>query len=153
AAYAGLRAATEHADYQLSIHAPEGYVRVGGIRSTGLSASMAIAEHVRAELAAAGLALEPDLEAPSVRMPNLGEGFPRPYAQPERIGETPACGRLVCFGERVPRGEILAPLSPPTPPADLDGLRRRTRVLMGRCQGFYCGAHVAALLAVQAESR
>ena len=47
AVYAGLRAATEHADYQLTVHAPEGYACVGGIRSTGLSASMAIAEHVR----------------------------------------------------------------------------------------------------------
>src|SRR5215210_5916566 len=51
AVYAGLRAATEHSDYQLSVHAPEGYVRVAGIRSTGLSASMAIAEHVRDGLA------------------------------------------------------------------------------------------------------
>ena len=153
ATYAGLRAATEHADYQLSIHAPEGYVRVGGIRSTGLSASMAIAEHVGAELAAAGLALEPGLEAPSVRMPNLGESFPRPYAQPQRIDENPDFGRIVCFCERVTRGEILAALASPIPPADLDGLGRRTRVLMGRCQGFYCGAHVAAVLAEQAGRR
>ena len=153
ATYAGLRAATEHADYQLSIHAPEGYVRVGGIRSTGLSASMAIAEHVGAELAAAGLALEPGLEAPSVRMPNLAESLPRPYAQPERIGENPDFGRIVCFCERVTRGEILAAFSSPIPPADLDGLGRRTRVLMGRCQGFYCGAQVAALLAERAGRR
>ena len=153
ATYAGLRAATEHADYQLSIHAPEGYVRVGGIRSTGLSASMAIAEHVGAELAGAGLALEPGLEAPSVRMPNLGESLPRPYAQPERIGENPDFGRIVCFCERVTRGEILAAFSSPIPPVDLDGLRRRTRVLMGRCQGFYCGAQVAALLAERAGRR
>ena len=32
------------------------------------------------------------------------------------------------------------------PPADLDGLRRRTRALMGRCQGFFCGAQVSALM-------
>ena len=59
AVYAGLRAATEHADYQVSVHAPEGYACVGGIRSTGLSASMAIAEHVREQLGEAGLRLEP----------------------------------------------------------------------------------------------
>ena len=59
AVYVGLRAATEHADYQVTVHAPEGYACVGGIRSTGLSASMAIAEHVRDELGAAGLRLEP----------------------------------------------------------------------------------------------
>ena len=58
AVYVGLRAATEHADYQVSVHADEGYACVGGIRSTGLSSSMALAEHVRDELAAAGLQLE-----------------------------------------------------------------------------------------------
>ncbi len=147
AVYVGLRAATEHGDYQVTIHAPEGYACVGGIRSTGLSASMAIAEHVRAELGAAGLPLRPREEPPGARLPNIGERFPRPYAQPERIAENPDYGRIVCFCERVTRGEILDALAAPIPPADLDGLRRRTRVLMGRCQGFFCGAHVSALLA------
>ena len=50
-------------------------------------------------------------------------------------------------GERVTRGEILDALAAPIPAVDLDGLRRRTRALMGRCQGFFCGAHVTALLA------
>jgi glycerol-3-phosphate dehydrogenase len=150
AIYAGLRAATEHADYQIAIHSAEGYVCVGGIRSTGLSASMAIAEHVLEALAAAGLRLEPRSSLPTVRMPNIGEGGLRPYAEPGRIAENPDFGRIVCFCERVTRGEILAALSSPIPPVDLDGLRRRTRVLMGRCQGFYCGAHVAALFAEQA---
>src|SRR3954452_17423321 len=59
AVYAGLRAATEHSDYRVSIAAPEGYACVGGIRSTGLSASMAIAEHVREQLGEAGLPLGP----------------------------------------------------------------------------------------------
>jgi glycerol-3-phosphate dehydrogenase len=147
AVYVGLRAATEHNDYQLTVHGPEGYACVGGIRSTGLSASMAIAEHVRAELGAAGLPLRPREGLPAVRMPNIGERFPRPYAQPERIAENPDYGRVVCFCERVSRGEVLDALAGPIPAADLDGLRRRTRVLMGRCQGFFCGAHVAALLA------
>ena len=59
AVYVGLRAATEHSDYQVSIYADEGYACVGGIRSTGLSGSMAIAEHVRGLLGDAGLALSP----------------------------------------------------------------------------------------------
>jgi glycerol-3-phosphate dehydrogenase len=148
AVYVGLRAATEQADYRLTIHAPEGYASVGGIRSTGLTASMAIAEHVRTELESAGLRLRPkESPPPTVRMPNLGEGFPRPYAQPERIAENPDYGRIVCFCERVTRGEIADALGATIPAVDLDGLRRRTRVLMGRCQGFFCGAEVSALLA------
>jgi glycerol-3-phosphate dehydrogenase len=137
AVYVGLRAATEHTDYQLTIHAAEGYACIGGIRSTGLTASLAIAEHVRTELGAAGLELRPKERWATVRMPNIGELAPRPYEQG---------GRIVCFCERVTLAEIEAALGSTIPPVDLDGLRRRTRVLMGRCQGFYCGARVAALL-------
>src|SRR5262249_45222292 len=57
----------------------------------------------------------------------------------------PEYGRIVCHCERVTRGEIRDALAGPLPPADLDGLRRRTRVLNGRCQGFFCAATVAAL--------
>jgi len=153
AIYAGLRAATEHADYQIEIHADQGYACVGGIRSTGLSASMAIAEHVRAELGAAGLRLAPKEGMQSVRMPNIGEASPRPYVQAERIAQSASYGEIVCFCERVTRGEILDAFAAPIPAVDLDGLRRRTRVLMGRCQGFFCGAHVAALLAARDRSR
>ena len=47
----------------------------------------------------------------------------------------------MCFCERVTAGEIRDAFDSTIPPADLDGLRRRTRVMNGRCQGFYCGAH------------
>jgi glycerol-3-phosphate dehydrogenase len=147
AVYVGLRAATEHNDYQVTIHADEGYACVGGIRSTGLSGSMAIAEHVRGELGAAGLELAPRAApAPEFRMPNLGEAFSRPYADASLIEGDPEYGRIVCFCERVTRGEIRDALASPLPPVDLDGLRRRTRAHMGRCQGFFCGAELTALL-------
>ena len=71
----------------------------------------------------------------------------------ERIVENPEYGRIVCFCERVTRGEILDALAAPIPPVDLDGLRRRTRALMGRCQGFFCGAQVAAMLGNASEAR
>ena len=79
-------------------------------------------------------------------MPNIGEAFVRPYQDAERIAQDPAYGRIVCFCERVTRGEIRDALAGPVPPADLDGLRRRTRAMMGRCQGFACGAEVTSLL-------
>ena len=102
AVYAGLRAATEHVDYQLSVHAPEGYACVGGIRSTGLTASMGIAEHVREQLGAAGLRLEPREEPPpEFTMPNIGERSERPYQRGELIEADRDYGRIVCFCERV----------------------------------------------------
>ena len=147
AAYAGLRAATEHADYVVDLDAVQRYVVLGGIRSTGLTASMALAEHVAGLLAAHGVDTAPRGGLPPVpRMPTIGEAFPRPYADAARIAQDPEYGRVVCFCERVTRGEIRDALASTIPPSDVDGLRRRTRALMGRCQGFYCGAEVAAML-------
>lgn len=146
AVYVGLRAATEHVDYQVHVHSPEGYACVGGIRSTGLSASMAIAEHVRQELEDAGLRLELKSSVPPVRMPQIGELAARPYSQQDMIALDPEYGRIVCFCERVTAGEIRDALQAPVPAVDLDGLRRRTRSIMGRCQGFYCAAAVSEML-------
>jgi glycerol-3-phosphate dehydrogenase len=146
ATYVGLRAATEHHDYQLTAHAEQRYVCAGGIRSTGITGSLAIAEWVRDALADAGLDLASRPEPVSLRMPNIGEFGARPYQEAERIAGNPDFGRVVCFCERVTRGEIDAALGSRIPPADLDGLRRRTRVLMGRCQGFFCEAEIAAVM-------
>ena len=77
-------------------------------------------------------------------MPNIGEFGIRPYQDAELIERDPDYGRVVCFCERVTRGEIDAALNSPIPPVDADGLRRRTRALMGRCQGFFCAAEIAA---------
>jgi len=147
AVYVGLRAATEHSDYQIAFYPAQRYVCVGGIRSTGLSASMAIAEHVVQGLADAGLALEPTDDFRTVRMANIGEAGARPYQRAELIATNPDYGRIVCHCERVTRGEILDAVGAPIPARTIDGLRRRTRALFGRCQGFFCAAAVTTLLA------
>ena len=149
ATYAGLRAATEHPDYQIAVLGR--YTRVAGIRSTGLSASLGIAEHVVDLLADAGLPLRPrphalGHSAAAPVMPYLGESGPRPYRDRERIAADPAYGEIVCHCERVTRGEIRDALASDIAPAAPDGLRRRTRAMNGRCQGFYCAANVTALL-------
>ncbi len=148
ATYAGLRAASNHDDYVIDLDAAARYVLVGGIRSTGLTSGMAVAEYVTGLLADAGVDVaERDGLPPPPRMPNIGEIGVRPYQDEQRIAADPDYGRLVCFCERVSVGEIRDAFDSPIPPADLDGLRRRTRVMNGRCQGFYCGAHTAELLA------
>lgn len=145
AVYAGLRAATEHADYQLRGYAEHAYVCVGGIRSTGLTASMAIAEEVAGLLADAGLGLVEPQPLPSVRMPQLGEASTRPYQDGDLIARDGEYGAVVCHCERVTRGELRDAFTSPVPPRSLEGLRRRTRVMMGRCQGFYCGSAVRGM--------
>ncbi len=146
AAYAGLRAAIDRNDYLIDVDDEQRYVLIGGIRSTGLTAGMAIAEHVGALLASrldvtqrAGLPVPPSV-------PNLGEAGVRPYQDAAAIAADPEYGRIVCFCERVTRGEIRDAYASVIPPADLDGLRRRTRAMNGRCQGFYCGAEIRVLV-------
>ena len=147
AAYAGLRASTEHGDFVVAASGEKRYILLGGIRSTGLTASMALAEHVRVLLKEHGVApgVRDDLPE-SPRMPNIGEAFPRPYEREDLIAADSLYGTVTCFCERVTEGEIRDALRSAIPPHDLDGLRRRTRALMGRCQGFFCGAQVAALM-------
>jgi glycerol-3-phosphate dehydrogenase len=147
ALYAGLRAATEHKDYQIFVQSEARYICVGGIRSTGVSASLGIAEYVLELLAEAQLDLQPKTTWHSVHMPNIGERGIRPYQSPEWIAANPAYGQIVCFCERVSLGEIVAASHSLIPASTLDGLRRRTRALQGRCQGFNCHAAVTALLA------
>ena len=147
ATYAGLRAATEHKDYQIRLHAEQRYVCVGGIRSTGVSAAMGIAEHVSELLMEAGLKMSPKPEFKTVRMPNIGEAAPRPYQRPELIAQNPDYGRIVCHCEKVSLGEIRDAIHSPIPARTLDGLRRRTRAMQGRCQGFNCQAHIVDTLA------
>ncbi|MCJ7671538.1 MAG: FAD-dependent oxidoreductase, partial [Acidimicrobiia bacterium] len=144
AVYAGLRAATEESDYRLASRPDERTLCLGGIRSTGLTASMALAEWTAQRLADAGVDVAERVDAVGVRMPHLGEAVVRPYQDAARIAADAAYGQIVCHCERVSSGEIRDAYESPLPPVDLDGLRRRTRVLMGRCQGFFCSAEVAA---------
>jgi glycerol-3-phosphate dehydrogenase len=147
ASYAGLRAASDHADFVVEVDGERRYAVAGGIRSTGLTAGMAIAEHLVGLLGESGMPWDArDDLPPPPRMPNLGEATLRPYQDAERIGADPAYGTVVCFCERVTEGEVRDALTSLVPPVDLDGLRRRTRAGNGRCQGFYCGARVEALL-------
>jgi len=147
ASYAGLRAAIDRPDYLIDVDPADRYLLVGGIRSTGLTSGMAVAEHVVGLLTEAGMdcRLRPDLPPPP-QMPNIGQAGVRPFQDAARIDADPAYGSVVCFCERVTAGEIRDALASDLPPADLDGLRRRTRAMNGRCQGFYCGAAVVACL-------
>ena len=142
AAYAGLRPATQIKDFVIEALPRLRWITVGGIRSTGLTASLGIAAHV-ADLHGAHFGLVPP-PAPSqatpacLRVPWLAETGARPWAQPGR-------DEIVCHCEMVTRAEIVAALEGPLPAGDLGGLKRRTRCMMGRCQGFYCARRILEL--------
>lgn len=154
ATYAGLRAASSHPDYLIEVDSERRYVLVGGIRSTGLTSGMAVAEHVEQLLRADGrlpLCERDDLPDPP-HMPNIGEAFLRPFQDAARIAADAAYGKIVCFCERVTAGEIRDTFHSPIPPVTLEGLSRRTRAHNGRCQGFFCGAEVQELLETRGAS-
>jgi glycerol-3-phosphate dehydrogenase len=138
AVYAGLRPATEHKDYYIEALADQNWITVAGIRSTGLTGSLGIALYV-AKLYAKNFGKMPKKPPAPIYtpVPNLAEHTIRPYMKG---------GEIVCHCEWVTRGEIEAACAGPLPAGNLGGLKRRTRAMMGRCQGFYCGAEVASIL-------
>lgn len=135
ALYAGLRPATEFKDYQIRLHDGLSYLTVGGIRSTGLSAALGIAIHVE-DLAC--LALTPPTATAWPKVSNISEFGARDW-------QCEGNGGVACHCEMVTRREILAALEGPLAARSLAGLKRRTRVTMGRCQGFYCSAELSRL--------
>ena len=142
ATYAGLRAATQHSDYQIALHAEQRYICVGGIRSTGISACLGIAEYVADLLWEGGVPLQRKPEFKSIKVPNIGEAFPRPYQSMEWIEKDADYGKIICHCERVTLGEVQDAITAPIPATTLDSLRRRTRAMQGRCQGFNCQARL-----------
>jgi glycerol-3-phosphate dehydrogenase len=140
--YAGMRPATGQSDYVLVPRPDRRWITVGGIRSTGLSAALGIAEHV------VGLAIPEMLDARRkrhirpVRVPSMRAGDPRPWES----SDDPAYREMVCHCERVSVGAVRDALGSPLPPRSLKALQRRTRVMLGRCQGFYCGSRVRRML-------
>lgn len=130
ATYAGLRPATERKEYRVHHDPARHWITVGGIRSTGLTASLGLARYV-AGLHAAMFGEGVAAEVVSPVMPNLAEHLSRDW-------QSPGYGEVVCHCEMVTRREVMAALDGPFPPSDFGGLKRRTRCAMGRCQGFNC---------------
>jgi glycerol-3-phosphate dehydrogenase len=143
--FAGMRPATQFRDYQIIPRLDRNWVTVAGIRSTGLSASLGIAEHV------ASLVIPTLFDAPRksdirpVSVSCLSETATRPWQDAARIAADPGYAEMICHCERITRGEIRDALDSPLAPRTLNGLKRRTRAMFGRCQGFYCGARVQAM--------
>jgi glycerol-3-phosphate dehydrogenase len=146
ATYSGLRAATEHSDYQIAMHAEQRYLCVGGIRSTGVSSAMGIAEYAVELFGSAGLEFKLKKDFKLVRMPTIGQADIRPHQSAEMIAKNPQYAEMVCHCEHVSRGELTDAIHAAIPATTLDGLRRRTRASQGRCQGFNCHAALVKTL-------
>ena len=145
--FAGLRAHSTNDDFIIEPSKKnDRFFNVAGIESPGLSAAPAIAEYVGQTVAEClGAQAKADFvserEAP-VRFRNMSNEERR-----ELVKKNPAYGRIICRCETVTEGEILDAIHAPAGARDVDGVKRRTRAGMGRCQGGFCGSKVVELLA------
>ena len=151
--YTGLRAASNQPDYFIKRREKAQYITVGGIRSTGLTASMAIAKYVLKLIQEVQPGLKEVAEHSPLKMPVLGEAFTRPYQDADAISKNPLYGEIICHCEHVSKGEILDALDSELPANTLSGLSRRTRACLGRCQGFYCYAKIEDILKQHCEQK
>lgn len=145
--FAGLRAHCECDDFILEASEKNPcFINAAGIESPGLSSAPAIAVYLKDMIVGATNASEktdfnPSREEP-VRFRHMTAG-----QRSELIKKNPAYGRVVCRCETITEGEILDAIRAPAGARDVDGVKRRTRAGMGRCQGGFCGSKVVELLA------
>ena len=126
--------------------AVKGFITVGGIASPGLTAAPAIGVYVAELLQKAGLVLTPNQDFVPVRKGI--ESFARASAsrKAELIEENALYGRIICRCEMITEAEIVQSVHSVIGASDLDGVKRRTRSGMGRCQGGFCSPRVTEII-------
>ena len=144
--FCGLRAAGNTGDFIIKSK-EKGFINVAGIESPGLSASPAIAEYIVDMLKVQGLKLTKKTDYNPFRTPMHAFRDMSIEEKNEVIKNNPAFGRIVCRCETVTEGEILQAIRQNPKACDLDGVKRRTRAQMGRCQGGFCSPYITELLA------
>ena len=143
--FAGLRATGSTGDF--IINERDGFVNCAGIESPGLSASPAIAVYVAEILKDAGLEMTEKADFCPTRRPMHYFSSLSVDEKNEIIKERPEFAHIICRCETVTEGEILEAIRTNPKPCDVDGVKRRTRASMGRCQGGFCLPYVVELLA------
>ncbi len=144
--FCGLRAAGSTGDFIITSPVA-GFINAGGIESPGLSASPAIAVMICDMLCEQGLELNKKVDYNPIRKPMHHFREADIAEKNEIIKKDKAFGKIICRCETVTEGEILEAIRTNPRPTDLDGVKRRTRAQMGRCQGGFCSPYIMKLLA------
>lgn len=146
--FTGLRAHPVNDDFILGeSKINKQFIHASGIESPGLTSAPAIAEYlVDIIIKAIGdVAENSDFDG------SREDVFRFRHATDEEriaaIAKNPAYGRIVCRCETITEGEIVDAIKAPAGARDVDGVKRRTRAGMGRCQGGFCGSKVVEILA------
>lgn len=146
--FAGLRATPDTGDFIIaeSKDAP-GFINAAGIESPGLSSAPAIAEYVvellkeRAGHFKAKKNFNP-VRRKAVKFMKLSFD-----EKVKLVQKDPAYGRIICRCENITEGEIIDAIRRKAGATTLNGVKRRVRPGMGRCQGGFCGPRVMEILA------
>ncbi|MDE6388489.1 MAG: NAD(P)/FAD-dependent oxidoreductase [Lachnospiraceae bacterium] len=149
--FAGLRAHEEGDDFIIGeVEDAPGFIDCAGIESPGIASSPAIGE-MTAELLAVKMGLtEKDDFIPT----RQGIKNPNQLSMEERnalIKENPAYGNIICRCEMVTEGEIIDAIRRPLGAKSLDGVKRRTRAGMGRCQSGFCSPRTMEILSRECD--
>ena len=145
--FAGLRAHEDGDDFIIGeVKDAKGFIDCAGIESPGIASSPAIGEMI-AELLRDKMDLIEKEDFVSTRQ---GIKDPSTLSMEERnalIKENPAYGNIICRCEMVTEGEIIDAIKRPLGAKSLDGVKRRTRAGMGRCQSGFCAPRTMEILA------
>lgn len=144
--FAGIRAHEENGDFIIgAVEGVPGAYETVGIESPGLSAAPAIAKMLVGQIAADnGLTEKKEWKpAPKREKPFYAMTLEE---RAEIVKKDPEYGALVCRCEQVTEAEIRAAIRRPVGATTIDGVKRRTRAGMGRCQGGFCSPRVLEIL-------
>ena len=144
--FAGLRAHEDGHEFVLGEpdDAP-GFFNCAGVESPGLSAAPAIGVYIAGQIREK-LSLTDKADFVAERKDILNPATLSLEERNELIKREPAYGTIVCRCESVTEGEILDAIRRPVGARSLDGVKRRTRAGMGRCQAGFCSPKVMEIL-------
>ncbi len=146
-AFAGLRAHERNGDFIIGENAHvKGFIDCAGIESPGLTAAPAIGETV-ANAIGNMLGLEPKAYYTKKRKGMIRVAGLKRFEFKKLVGKNPDYAKIICKCNRVSLGEIKDAIRRTLGAVSLDGVKRRTYALMGRCQGSYCISEIAQILA------
>ena len=145
--FAGLRAHEDGSEFIIGeADDAEGFIDCAGIESPGLTSCPAIGGMV-AEILREKLGLEEKGNFISTRKGILNPNTLAKEERAELIRKEPAYGNIICRCEMITEGEILDAIRRPLGARSLDGVKRRTRAGMGRCQSGFCSPRTMEILA------
>ena len=145
--FAGLRAHEDGHEFIIrEVEDAEGFFDCAGIESPGLTSAPAIGEMV-AQILKEKMNLEEKEDFIATRKGVLDPNTLSKEERMELIKEKPEYGNIICRCEMVTEGEIMDAINRPLGAKSLDGVKRRTRAGMGRCQAGFCSPRTMEVLA------